>query len=107
MRFLVDEQLPPALVDHLRKAGHQADHVFAIGLSEDAEIWAYALRRKAVIVTKDQDFAALAQRAPLGPPVVWIRLGNTTNRTLWHAFQPLLSELLEALASGERLIEIS
>ena len=108
MRFLVDEQLPPVLVDYLRGAGHAADHLSAIGLGEatDVEIWVYASRESAAIVTKDEDFAKMSQRDPSGPAVVWIRIGNTTNRALWHALQPLLPELLDGLVAGERLIEI-
>ena len=59
-----------------------------------------------MIITKDEDFVALVDKNTSGPPVVWIRLVNTTNRALWHALQPLLTELLEALSSGEPLIEI-
>jgi len=108
LRFLIDAQLPPALTDHLRKAGHDAEHVYAIGLggAGDADIWAHAMRRKLVIVTKDEDFAALTQRDPSGPSVIWIRLGNTTNPALWRALGPLLPEILAGLNSGERLIEV-
>jgi predicted nuclease of predicted toxin-antitoxin system len=108
LHFIVDAQLPPALVDQLRRAGHDADHVNTIGFgaAEDAEIWAYASRRRSVIITKDEDFVALVTRDPTGPAVVWVRLGNTTRRTLWHALEPLLPELVEGLGEGERLIEI-
>ena len=108
MRFLIDAQLPPALADRLRSAGHAADHVNAVGLGDatDQRIWNYAADRNAVIITKDQDFADLAHRSP-GASVIWIRLGNTTARALWSAIEPLLPEILDGLACGERLIEIT
>jgi predicted nuclease of predicted toxin-antitoxin system len=46
VRFLVDAQLPPALVDWLQKKGYQAQHVFDAGLSraEDGAVWDHASR---------------------------------------------------------------
>jgi predicted nuclease of predicted toxin-antitoxin system len=109
LRFVVDAQLPPALATHLIAAGHQAEHVNAIGheAATDAEIWSYAIEADAVIVTKDEDFAALSNREPEGAQVIWVRLGNATNRALWAALEPLLPEIIEALEAGERLIEIA
>ncbi|MGH6923725.1 MAG: DUF5615 family PIN-like protein [Propylenella sp.] len=109
MRFIIDAQLPPALAWHLIAAGHEAEHVNEIerGAATDAEIWAYAVEAEAVIVTKDEDFAALARNDPSGAQVIWIRLGNVTNKALWSAFSPLLPEIVEAIEAGERLIEIA
>jgi predicted nuclease of predicted toxin-antitoxin system len=109
VRFLVDAQLPPALVDRLMEKGHEAEHVHAIalGVAADAEIWAYAVKAKAVLVTKDQDFADLTLDDRHANAVVWVRLGNTTNAALWRSLEPLLPEIIEALSRGERLIEIT
>ena len=108
MRFLIDAQLPPALAKHLEAAGHEAEHVNAIGLevASDAAIWRHAIRVGAAIVSKDEDFVQLAQLNPSGPQVVWVRLGNTTNKALWRVLGPLLPEIVAALENGERLIEI-
>lgn len=109
MRFLIDAQLPPALADELNRKGHHAEHVNVIGIgaATDREVWLYAVNHRAVIVTKDHDFADLARTDPSGTPVVWVRLGNTTRRALWHALEPLLPEILGGLERGERLIEIA
>lgn len=108
MRFLIDAQLPPALAAHLAALGHRAEHVNLIerGVASDADIWAYATKAGAVIVSKDQDFAALARGSESGAQVVWIRLGNTTNKALWATLEPLMPEIVEALEAGERLIEV-
>jgi predicted nuclease of predicted toxin-antitoxin system len=108
LRFLIDEQLPPALADHLSGEGYPSEHVYALGNRPltDMEICSAAIARCAVIVTKDQDFVALAKRNPSGPQVVWIRLGNVTNAALWKSLRPLLLEILEGLEAGERLIEV-
>jgi predicted nuclease of predicted toxin-antitoxin system len=108
IRFLIDEQLPPALADHLIGEGYSAEHVNALGGGPpaDIEIWLEAIARRAVIISKDQDFVSLVQSDPTGPQVVWIRLGNVTNTALWGSLKPLLREITAALEAGERLIEI-
>lgn len=109
MRFLIDAQLPPSLAEKLVTLGHEAEHVNSIGMgaAKDREIWAFAVERQAVVVSKDQDFAGLAQKARKTTSVLWIRLGNTTGAALWRALEPLLPEILEAFERGERLIEIT
>lgn len=104
----MDAQLPPALVDRLRVIGYKAEHVNSIGLgaAADGEIWIHATRTGAVIMTKDEDFADLVLRTQSGPQVVWVRFGNVTNSALWRKLHPRLSEIIDALSTGERLIEI-
>jgi predicted nuclease of predicted toxin-antitoxin system len=108
LRFLIDAQLPPMLATHLTAAGFKAEHVDRIGLgvAHDARIWAYAVEHRAVLISKDGDFAALARRSTKGPQVIWIRCGNVTNRALWSALQGALNEIVEALNSGDRVIEL-
>jgi len=82
VKFLVDAQLPPALARWLSEAGHQAEAVREIGLrdAEDDAIWQHALTTSTVIVTKDEDFATRLQQATSAPQIVWLRVGNTSNR---------------------------
>ncbi len=105
---MIDAQLPPALVRHLRALGHEAEHVFDIGAvgTLDSEIWGHALGAGAVIISKDEDFAERARVPDTVLQVVWIRLGNVTNAALWRALEPRFVEIVEALEAGERLIEI-
>lgn len=108
MRFLVDAQLPPALIRHLKALGHAAEHVFDIGYvgALDSDIWSHAVAVGAVIVSKDQDFAERARHPESGTQVVWIRLGNMTNVALWRALEPRFAEIVDGLEAGERLIEV-
>lgn len=108
MKFLIDAQLPPALALFLEGAGHEAKHVIDIGLarSDDSLIWDYAVSNAAIIVTKDEDFAARIQIYSKGPAVVWLRIGNCSNRALLQWFAPLLPHILNSLQQGEKLIEI-
>jgi len=108
VRFLIDAQLPVRLVDVFRGAGHSAVHVADVGLllATDAEIRRYAERKGMIVVTKDEDFAVARQLAGKGPAVLWIRLGNTTNRALVARLEPLLAQILSALEDGETVVEI-
>jgi len=106
--FLIDAQLPPGLARRLAARGYPAEHVNRIGLgiASDNDIWRYAARTGAVLITKDDDFAAMATREPDGPQVVWLRVGNISNDALWRATDPRLEEIIQALNTGERLVEI-
>jgi predicted nuclease of predicted toxin-antitoxin system len=92
VNFLVDAQLPPALAQWLREAGHSAQAVREVGLreAEDGAIWWCALKTGAAIITKDEDFTQLAQQNVKGPVVVWLRVGNTSNRALQEWLIPRL-----------------
>lgn len=108
MRFLVDQQLPPALARWLTTRGHTAEHVSDVhlGKASDGEVWAYALAHSAVLVTKDEDFALLHQSGGPAPAVVWVRIGNTSRTALLAWMEPLLEEVVVAVESGDRLIEL-
>ena len=108
MRFLVDAQLPPRLARALAEAGHEADHVEDLGLrhASDPTIWAYAERRQAVVVTKDEDFVERYRRQVGGPVIVWLRIGNAANAALLSWFLPILPAVVGRIQSGDRLIEV-
>ena len=107
MRFLVDAQLPPALARYLVELGLTAQHVHELGLSDasDATIWDLARQENLIIVTKDEDFSLRHLRDPTGH-VVWIRLGNCTNRALIAWLSPLWPQVVVRLAAGDRLVEV-
>jgi predicted nuclease of predicted toxin-antitoxin system len=108
IRFVIDAQLPPGLARRLAGRGYPAEHVnrVSLGIAADLAIWRYAARTGAILITKDEDFITLAEREPDGPQVVWIRIGNISNDALWGAIEPLLNQIVEALNSGERIIEV-
>jgi predicted nuclease of predicted toxin-antitoxin system len=108
VRFLIDAQLPPGLALRLTSLGYTAEHVNRVGLgnTSDSAIWRHAAHTGATLVTKDEDFVALAARDPSGPQVVWIRVGNIGNDALWRAVEPNLEEIIEALDAGDRIVEV-
>lgn len=108
MRLLVDAQLPPRRADWLRSGGHECWAVREIGLRDasDQEIWAFAGRESAVIITKDDDFAEMAARLSDGPAVLWVRCGNVVNRELLKRFEQAWPIAETLLGDGAKLVEM-
>ncbi len=108
MRFLVDAQLPPVLARWLREAGHEAHAVREVGLREatDTEIWHHALTVGAVILTKDEDFPQCALQTATSPVIVWLCIGNVSNRALSQWFLPQLPQIIKWIEQGVRVLEI-
>ena len=107
MKFLVDEQLPPALASWLRARGHDAEHVHSLGLgaADDQAIWRYARDGDWIIVTKDEDFPA-RRAAVQGPPILWLRIGNAMNSVLVARIEARWSAIIPLLESGEPIVEL-
>ena len=108
MTLLVDNQLPLALSRYLAANGWECTHV-DVGLetAEDKTIWQYAKERGLTIITKDEDFQALAnQQSSIPPQVVWVRLGNCRKAVLLEAFSRILPALRDLLAAGDAVVEI-
>ena len=109
MKLLVDNQLPAALARFLAEQGFDCRHVADIGLeaSDDRDIWYLAKKEKWVIVTKDEDFVAMADRNPeSAPQVVWVRSGNCRKVALLTSFAAVLPRLRQLIEEGETVIEI-
>ena len=108
MNFLVDAQLPPALARWIANQGHQATHIFDIGLqsADDPGIWERARSANAVIISKDEDFVDhwLLSSDPV--QLVWIRKGNCSNRALFDWIEPLWQDAVKRLEQGEKFIEL-
>src|SRR5689334_7304364 len=99
MRFLIDAQLPPALATWMGEHGLAATPVRNLGLrdSDDGSIWNFVKAGDWVVLTKDEDFVDRCIRDPGAPPVVWLRIGNCTNRVLFAWLEPVLPEITKRL----------
>lgn len=108
MKFLVDAQMSPAVARWLREAGHEATPVREVGLREadDGAICAYALQTGAVVLTKDEDFAELARGRDASPVIVWLRVGNSSNKILRAWLEPRLPGIVQLVGQGGRVIEV-
>ena len=106
MKFLIDAQLPPALARWLTARGHHATHVVDMGLvaAADTLIATRVEQGGAVLVSKDEDFVLL--RLPDRFTLLWLRVGNVTNRALLAWLEPRWSVVERMLEAGERFIEV-
>ncbi|MEQ1930042.1 MAG: DUF5615 family PIN-like protein [Parvularculaceae bacterium] len=106
MHFLVDAQLPLRLADWVRSKGHGAQHVTeAMGFrTSDRSIVDAATSGGAVIVTKDSDFMGLVDRPP--PQILWVRIGNATNRVLIQRIEMEWADVVRKLEANEAVVEL-
>jgi len=106
----VDAHLSPTLAIWIAKElRHPAQSVRDVGLrhAKDKDIFAAARQAKAIVLTKDADFAEMVDR--LGPPpaVIWLTCGNTSNAALRVLLKDTLPKAVELIGQGEALVEIS
>jgi predicted nuclease of predicted toxin-antitoxin system len=76
-RFLIDENLPARLAQQLRAEGYEVEHAYDIGLRNrpDPDVFAYARRAGATLVTQDHDLERdTGQFPPPHPGVVLVEL---------------------------------
>jgi predicted nuclease of predicted toxin-antitoxin system len=108
MKFLVDAQLPPALAEFIVAQGFESLPVRAVGLrdAEDDAIWKFAEDGEWVVVTKDEDFVERALIRDSGPQIVWLRIGNCTNRGLIAWLSPIFMSIPPELEAGSRIVEV-
>ena len=108
MRFLVDAQLPPSLARWLGEHGHSASAVREEGLrdSDNGSIRNSAIKGGWVLITKDDDFVEQSFDTAVAPPIVWLRIGNCTNRVLFAWLEPLLPEIVGQVETGQRIVEV-
>lgn len=105
MKFLIDAQLPPALCEWLRHRGHQAIHVFEVGMvsASDVGIADRAEADDAILISKDEDFLTL--RLPDRFALLRLRCGNGTN-PVFFAWLEARWDQIEVLLVSERYVEV-
>ncbi len=74
------------------------------GEVSDAQNAGFALVEDYVLITKDDD-SALRHALP-GLLIVWLRLGNASNRRLAEWLDLRWAEICQALEAGESALEI-
>ena len=80
-----------------------------IGVTDDPAIFQLQRKRVAespVILTKDEDLANLVTRLP-PPQVLWMGVGNATDRVLREHRPTVLPQAMEALNEGVALVELA
>ena len=109
LALLLDQNVPSAIAMWLRtlKPSWVVAHTSEVGLSgkSDEEIYRWAQRRQAVIVTFDEDFAD-HRSFPVGMHhgVVRLRIWPTTTEETQRALERLLAEVSDSELSGALVI---
>jgi predicted nuclease of predicted toxin-antitoxin system len=98
--------LPPGLCRWLEARGYGAAHVIdvMVGEAPDRDVAAYAVANVLVLVTKDDAF--LTRYPPVDYQLVWVRIGNATNRALAAWLEARWDGVVAALEAGEQLVEV-
>ena len=106
----MDRCSTPTLANWLTETfGLEAIALRDLGLrdAQDIEIFAAAQAENVVIMTKDSDFIDLVCRLGSPPQILWLTCGNVTNRNLRQLLTATLSDALEQLRQGEKIVEIT
>lgn len=107
MRFLIDNNLPPALALELQALGHDAVHVRELGLSSapDRTIFDRAAADKRAIIAQDADFSALlACREVSEPSVILFRRRFKSLASVIKLLRQNLSALEPELLAGAMVV---
>jgi len=108
VKFLVDNQLPPALARFIAEDLRvEALHVTDVGLRNgtDSDVWTYASEMDLVLISKDEDFVTLYSKIP-SARLLWVRLGNCRRDFLLRVFKEQWHRILERFENGERFVEL-
>jgi predicted nuclease of predicted toxin-antitoxin system len=103
MKLLLDMNLSPSLVTHLRNGGHHCRHWSEIGnpTAIDTEIMSYARTHGYVVITNDLDFGAiLAATNESAPSVVQIRCADLRPDSIASPILLALQQMAEEIQSG-------
>lgn len=105
----IDMNLPMAMAPWLQEAtGLPCHHLYVLGYGQlaDSDVFDRARQARAAVFTKDGDFADLVRRQGPPPQVAWILLGNASKRRTRDWLLPLVPRIMQALTSGEALVEV-
>ena len=95
MIIWLDAHLSHFLAEWLKyKFKIDAKHLRELSLRDasDIEIFDAAKKENAIIITKDADFSYLLAHKGAPPKVIWLRMGNTSNKYLQQIFQNSLQK---------------
>ena len=110
IKFLIDENLSPALAGMAKARGYVALHVTWAKLrrASDAKIARYAIANDMVLVTNDlHDFGRIYQRQELHPGIVFLRYMDNelmSLETQRHMFEGALNQVERSEPINEAIL---
>ena len=108
MNFLIDTCLPAALVENLRRAGHDAVHVrhYGIHKAEDEIVFDRAVEEDRVVVSADTCFATIlnVRQAPKPSLIVFHRISPLRPDALAKLLVANLPNIAPLLDRGSMIV---
>lgn len=109
MKFIVDAQLPPSLVEVFYSKGLDAIHTITLtegNLSTDHNINDISIKEDRILITKDSDFyhSFIIHKRPY--KLLIVRVGNMKKNDLKELFQKNIDSILKAFKRG-KLVELT
>jgi predicted nuclease of predicted toxin-antitoxin system len=104
VKLLIDHNLSPTLVVHLKDRYPGSVHTMELGFERkpDHDLWSYARDNGFTILTKDTDFEQLSLLRGAPPKVVWLRIGNSATREVLDLLHKHHRDIEEFEQDGER-----
>lgn len=111
MKIWIDAHLSPSIAAWINRnySSVSATSFFKLGsvAKSDREIFFEARAERAIILTKDDDFVQLLEILGAPPCIIWLRIGNSTNRRVRKVLALRLTQALELFEEGIVLVEIT
>ncbi len=107
VRFLLDENMPFALLEFLRNRGYETDHLKKLGKVgiKNGEVYKVAEQHRAWILTRDSDFKSYYKFVTHNVRGVMVfTLSDTTTRNILDVMNRFLKTHCEKLASKHLII---
>jgi predicted nuclease of predicted toxin-antitoxin system len=110
IRLLLDANLSWRSAGGLKEHFEDCLHADSIGIAvpaKDSEIWNYAKRNNLLIVTNDEDFAAIQLLQGFPPKLIWLKIGNQPRKYIENLLIKMKDEIAMFYQSAEYgLLEI-
>ncbi|GGF38335.1 DUF5615 family PIN-like protein [Echinicola rosea] len=104
MKVLFDQNVSFRIVNLLKDHYAEAKQVKLLGLenARDLEIWEYAKQNNYTIVTFDADFYELANIKGHPPKIIWLRMGNTSTKSIAEIMISMITAIADCFLKVEK-----
>jgi len=104
MKVLFDQNISFRIVNLLKDYYPEVKQIRLLGLenASDLKIWEYAKENNYTIITFDADFYELANIKGHPPKIIWLRMGNTTTKSIAEKMISLQSVIADFILSDDQ-----
>ncbi|UCS92161.1 DUF5615 family PIN-like protein [Echinicola marina] len=104
MKVLFDQNVSFRIVNLLKDNYPEVKQVRLLGLenASDLKIWEYAKENDYTIITFDADFYELANIKGHPPKIIWLRMGNTTTKSIAEKMISMQSVITDFILSDDQ-----